>query len=272
MTVAILGAGVMGETLLSGLSARRPGAGGPAGRREAARARRRARASGTASSVVSNVDAAARPTPWCWSSSRRTWATCSTRSPRVVRPGQLVVSLAAGITTAFIEARLPDGSRSCGSCRTPRRSSTRAWPRSRRGSHCDEQHLAEAEAAAGLDRPGHARPGEAAGRGHRDQRLRPGVPLLRRRGDDRGRRAPRPAAHDGHRARRADRRRLGQAAARDRRAPRPCCASRSPRRAAPPPRRCASWRTTRSGRRSSPRWRRLATAPARWPKAWTRRG
>ena len=62
-------------------------------------------------------------------------------------------------------------------------------------------------------------------------------------------------------------RRLGQDAPRDRRPTRSCCASRSPRRAAPPRPRCASSRSTRCARRSSPRWRPPATAPASWPRA-----
>src|SRR4051794_962912 len=63
-----------------------------------------------------------------------------------IRPGQLVVSLAAGITTSFIEARLPEGS-----------SVVRVMPNTpalvdegmaaiSRGTHCDESHLEEAEA------------------------------------------------------------------------------------------------------------------------------
>ena len=90
-TVAIFGAGVMGETLLSGLVR--------AGRRvdelvvTERRAERaaRARASGTACAVVANAEAAARPTPSCWWSSRRTWATLLDEIAPDVRPGQLVV-------------------------------------------------------------------------------------------------------------------------------------------------------------------------------------
>ncbi len=42
-----------------------------------------------------------------------------------LRSGQLLVSLAAGITTGFIEARVPEGVAWSGSCPTPRPWSTR---------------------------------------------------------------------------------------------------------------------------------------------------
>ena len=83
-------------------------------------------------------------TPWCWWSSRRTWPACSTRSRRTCAPGDLVVSLAAGITTDFLESRLPEGS-----------SVVRVMPNTPAlvdegmaalspGRHCDETHLNEA--------------------------------------------------------------------------------------------------------------------------------
>ncbi|CAA9306572.1 MAG: Pyrroline-5-carboxylate reductase, partial [uncultured Friedmanniella sp.] len=69
------------------------------------------------------------------------------------------------------------------------------------------------------DRPGRRRAGALPGRRHRDLRLRPGVPVLRRRGHDRGRGAPRPASRHRHRAGGADHAGVGQAAAGDGRAP-----------------------------------------------------
>ncbi|GMA87796.1 hypothetical protein GCM10025868_30460 [Angustibacter aerolatus] len=131
-------------------------------------------------------------------------------------PGTLVVSLAAGITTASIEAALPEG--------TP---VVRVMPNTPAlvdegmaavspGAHCDDDHLEAAEEPAALVRAGAAPARAPPRRRHRDQRFRSGVHLLRRRGDDRGRRAAGPAALDVHRARRADAVRRGHHAARDR--------------------------------------------------------
>ena len=67
-----------------------------------------------------------RATAACSRSSRRTSTRCWPRSRRRSAADHLVVSVAAGITTAHIEAALADGRRrSCGACRTPRRWSTR---------------------------------------------------------------------------------------------------------------------------------------------------
>ncbi len=74
-----------------------------------------------------------------------------------LRPGTLVVSLAAGITTATLEAGLPEG--------TP---VVRVMPNTPAlvdegmaaispGEHCDDAHLAEAEELHALVRPGHPR-------------------------------------------------------------------------------------------------------------------
>ena len=75
----------------------------------------------------------ARPTRSCSSSSRRTWRRCSTRSRGACAPAALVVS-----HRRRHHDRVRRGAaarrrrRSSGSCRTPRRSSTRAWRRSAR--------------------------------------------------------------------------------------------------------------------------------------------
>ena len=108
--VAILGGGVMGETLLSGLLR----GGRTAGRRRASAS---AGPSGPRSSPTATACSRAqrgrrrrrRDTVVLRASSRRTSRRCSPRSRGTCGPGTLVVSLAAGITTAFVEERLPDG-------------------------------------------------------------------------------------------------------------------------------------------------------------------
>ena len=62
-----------------------------------------------------------------------------------VRPGQLVVSLAAGITTAFIESHLPEGVAVVRVMPNTPALVDEGMAAISRGSHCDEAHLAEAE-------------------------------------------------------------------------------------------------------------------------------
>ena len=144
MTVAILGAGVMGEALLSGLL--RAGRGAEdlmVGEKRAARAEELQERYGV--DVVGNVEAAQKADTLALVVKPQDMADLLDEIAPVVRPGQLVVSLAAGITTTFIESRLPEG--------TP---VVRVMPNTpalvdegmaaiSRGSHCDEEHLAEAE-------------------------------------------------------------------------------------------------------------------------------
>jgi len=108
MTVAIIGAGVMGETLLSGLirSGRRP-ADLLVGEKRRDRAVELEERYGV--EVVSNVDAAGRADTLVLVVKPQDMGEVLDELAPVVRPGQLVVSLAAGITTAFLEARLPEG-------------------------------------------------------------------------------------------------------------------------------------------------------------------
>ncbi len=144
MTVAIIGAGVMGETLLSGLlrSGRRP-------EELLVGEKRRDRAAELVErygvQVVSNVVAAGEAETLVLVVKPQDMADVLDELAPVVRPGQLVVSVAAGITTAFVEARLPD-----------RVAVVRVMPNTAalvdegmaavsRGSHCDESHLVEAE-------------------------------------------------------------------------------------------------------------------------------
>lgn len=108
MTVAIIGAGVMGETLLSGLiRGGRPVADLLVGEKRADRAAElRER---YAVKVVSNLEAAELAGTVALVVKPQDMGAVLDEIAPVLRPGQLVVSLAAGITTAFVEAHVPDG-------------------------------------------------------------------------------------------------------------------------------------------------------------------
>jgi pyrroline-5-carboxylate reductase len=143
-TTAIIGAGVMGETLLSGLvRAGRPVAELLVGEKRPERARELEEK--YAVSVVSNLDATRRADTLALVVKPQDMAAVLDEIGPEVRPGQLVVSLAAGITTAYLESRLPEG--------TP---VVRVMPNTpalvdegmaaiAAGSHCDDSHLAIAE-------------------------------------------------------------------------------------------------------------------------------
>ena len=62
-----------------------------------------------------------------------------------LRPGQLLVSLAAGITTAFIESRVPDGVAVVRVMPNTPALVDEGMAAISPGSHCDDEHLAEAE-------------------------------------------------------------------------------------------------------------------------------
>jgi pyrroline-5-carboxylate reductase len=131
MTVAIIGAGVMGETLLSGLIR--------AGRRTddlLVGEKRR---------VVSNAEAAQKADTVVLVVKPQDMGDLLSELSTVLRPGQLVVSLAAGITTAFIEARLPEGVAVVRVMPNTPALVDEGMAAISRGSHCDESHLAEAE-------------------------------------------------------------------------------------------------------------------------------
>ena len=105
---AILGAGVMGEALLSGLiRGGRPVAELLVGEKRPERARELEEK--YAVSVVSNLDATKLADTLVLVVKPQDMAGLLDEIGREVRPGQLVVSMAAGITTAFLESRLPDG-------------------------------------------------------------------------------------------------------------------------------------------------------------------
>jgi pyrroline-5-carboxylate reductase len=105
---AIIGAGVMGETLLSGLvRAGRRVDRLLVGEKRPERARELEERYGVA--VVANVEAAAKADTLALVVKPQDMAEVLDEIAGVLRPGQLLVSLAAGITTAFIESHVPEG-------------------------------------------------------------------------------------------------------------------------------------------------------------------
>lgn len=107
MTVAIIGAGVMGETLLAGLIRAGHDVGSLAvGEKRAERADELRATYGVR--VVSNVEAAAADTVLLVVKPQD-MAGVLAEIAGVLRPGQLLVSLAAGITTTLIEKQVPAG-------------------------------------------------------------------------------------------------------------------------------------------------------------------
>ncbi|HEX4976849.1 MAG TPA: pyrroline-5-carboxylate reductase [Nocardioides sp.] len=141
---AILGAGVMGETLLSGLIR--------AGRRvddllvgEKRRERGEELQERYGVTVVGNVEAARKADTLVLVVKPQDMDDLLAEIAPSVRAGQLVVSLAAGITTAFIESRLPDGVAVVRVMPNTPALVDEGMAAISRGSHCDEQHLLEAE-------------------------------------------------------------------------------------------------------------------------------
>ncbi len=142
--VAVLGAGVMGETLVSGLlrAGRRPDELLLAERRPERATELHER---YGIEVVGNVDAARKADTLVLVVKPQDMGDVLDEIAPHLTGGTMVVSLAAGITTGFIESRLPTG--------TP---VVRVMPNTpalvdegmaaiSRGSSCDEPHLAEVE-------------------------------------------------------------------------------------------------------------------------------
>jgi len=144
MTVAILGAGVMGETVVSGLlRAGRAPAELLMSERRPARADELRERYGV--DVVSNTEAAAKADTLILVVKPQDMADLLDEIAPIVRPGQLVISLAAGITTALIEARLPAGVPVVRVMPNTPALVDEGMAAISRGSHCDEAHLVEAE-------------------------------------------------------------------------------------------------------------------------------
>jgi pyrroline-5-carboxylate reductase len=143
--VAIFGAGVMGETLLSGLlRAGRPTDQLVITERRADRAAELTEKYGVR--VLDNAEAAALADTLVLVVKPQDMGGLLAEISAHVADGNLVVSLAAGITTTYLEARLPEG-----------RPVVRVMPNTpalvdqgmaavSAGAHCDPEHLREAEA------------------------------------------------------------------------------------------------------------------------------
>jgi pyrroline-5-carboxylate reductase len=144
MTVAIIGAGVMGETLLSGLIR----SGRPTGellvgeKRPERAAELRDRYAVT---VVGNDEATKAADTVALVVKPQDMSDVLAEIAPHLHPGQLVVSLAAGITTAYVEARIPAGVAVVRVMPNTPALVDEGMAAISPGTHCDEQHLAVAE-------------------------------------------------------------------------------------------------------------------------------
>ena len=142
--VAIIGAGVMGETLLSGLiRAGRRVDDLMVGEKRPERARELEERYGV--TVVSNVEAAQKADTVALVVKPQDMDDLLKEIAPSIRPGKLVVSLAAGITTSFLESRLPEGVAVVRVMPNTPALVDEGMAAISRGSHCDEAHLVEAE-------------------------------------------------------------------------------------------------------------------------------
>ena len=144
MSTAIIGAGVMGETLLSGLvRAGRRVDQLMVGEKRSDRARELEERYGVA--VVSNREAAAKADTVALVVKPQDMADVLAEIAPDLRAGQLLVSLAAGITTSFIESRVPEGVAVVRVMPNTPALVDEGMAAIAPGSHCDESHLTEAE-------------------------------------------------------------------------------------------------------------------------------
>jgi pyrroline-5-carboxylate reductase len=142
--VAVVGAGVMGETLVSGLlrAGRRPEEMLLTERRPERAAELRER---YGVDVVSNADAAAKADTVLLVVKPQDMADVLDEMAPELSAQTLVISLAAGITTGFIESRLPDDVPVVRVMPNTPALVDEGMSAISRGSHCDEAHLQEAE-------------------------------------------------------------------------------------------------------------------------------
>ncbi len=144
MTVAIIGAGVMGETLLSGLI--RGGhdlADLMVGEKRAERAVELREKYGV--EVVANTEAAARADTVALVVKPQDMGEVLTEIAPHLRAGQVLISLAAGITTAYIEKHIPDGIAVVRVMPNTPALVDEGMAAISPGTHCDEEHLALTE-------------------------------------------------------------------------------------------------------------------------------
>ena len=142
--VAIFGAGVMGETLLSGLlRAGRPAAELVVTERRPERVAELEEKYGV--DVVTNVEAAQRADTLVLVVKPQDMGALCQEIAEHVRPGALVVSLAAGITTEFLESHLPEGVPVVRVMPNTPALVDQGMAAISAGAHCDDPHLAEAE-------------------------------------------------------------------------------------------------------------------------------
>jgi pyrroline-5-carboxylate reductase len=143
-TVAILGAGVMGSTLLSGLiRSGRDAADLIITGRDLERTEELASTYGVRS--MSNVDAALGADTVILVVKPQDMGGLIAEIRDHIRPGALVVSLAAGITTGFLEERLPKGTAVVRVMPNTPALVDEGMAAISPGQHCDEVHLSEAE-------------------------------------------------------------------------------------------------------------------------------
>ena len=143
--VAILGAGVMGETLLSGLlRAGRSASDVVITERRADRAAELSARYGV--KAVDNVEAAAAADTIVLVVKPQDIAGLLAEIRDHVRPGALVVCIAAGITTAFVEQHLPEGVAVVRVMPNTPALVDQGMAAISPGTHCDAEHLARAQA------------------------------------------------------------------------------------------------------------------------------
>jgi pyrroline-5-carboxylate reductase len=143
-TVAILGVGVMGSTLLAGLlRSGRDAADLVITGRNVERAKELAETNGVR--LMSNVDAATNADTLVLVVKPQDMEGLLAEISNHARPSALVVSLAAGITTGFLEERLPSGTAVVRVMPNTPALVDEGMAAISPGKHCDEGHLSEAE-------------------------------------------------------------------------------------------------------------------------------